>query len=322
MKAVFFPRYVNDELARVVNDIPGVSFVIARDAEELARALPGAEFLIIGNRAYDERVARTVRKAGTALRLIQFSTSGVERGLQFGLPQGVAVASAPGVKAQSVAEHAMALVLADFRRIQDAEKAREAQQWRRAEINDYCLNLEESTVVIFGLGAIGREIARKAKAFDARIIAISSSARVGPTIDEVADRAKLREILPSADILVLSAPSVPETFHLIGEAELRAMKKTALLVNISRGDLVDEEALTRALREGWIRAAAVDVAEVEPLPPGHPLWQLPNIMITPHIAGSGPGGYVRFREIFLENVKRIGARQDPLHAVRPQAAGA
>ena len=117
MKAIFVPRYENDELARIAGDVPSVNFVIARNAEQIARELPGTEFLIIGNRAYDRRVAEVVCTSGTALRLIQFSTSGVERGLQFGLPRGVPVASAPGVKAQSVAEHAMALILADFRRL-------------------------------------------------------------------------------------------------------------------------------------------------------------------------------------------------------------
>ncbi len=319
VKGIFVPRYENDELARIADDVPGVSFVIARNAEHIARELPGADFLIIGNRAYDRGVADVVCAAGTSLRLIQFSTSGVERGFQFGLPKGVPVASAPGVKAQSVAEHAMALILANFRCLRDADKAQAAETWQRAALNDRCLNLEESALVIFGLGLIGQDIARKAKAFDARVIAISSSAKIGPNVDEVFPRSELMQVLPRADVLVLAAPSVPETYRLIGEAELRQMKKTAVLVNISRGELVDEPCLIRALRQGWIRAAAVDVADVEPLPTGHSLWALPNVTITPHIAGSGPGGYPRFREIFVENVKRIAANQPPLHAVTAAA---
>ena len=125
---------------------------------------------------------------------------------------------------------------------------------------------------------------------------------------------QLREALSRADFVVLVVPVTPETRRLVGESELRAMRSTAYLINIARASVVDEEALVRALREDWIAGAALDVFEEEPLPPASPLWALPNVIITPHIAGE-PADYARrVADVFVDNAVRF-RRGEPLRNV-------
>ena len=307
MNAIFMPLYKNDALLKVIDAFPELSFSVAATPEDLERQIGAAEILVTNNRVYDETVGRIVCGQGTALRWIQFSTSGVERGLKYGLPRGIPVCNAAGVKAPTVAEHAFTLLLASVRRLRDMEAARGRRIWARHEINPLVRSLEGATLVIVGLGAIGQEIARKAKAFDMYVIAVTREGRPGPTVDEVAPRTRLREVLARADVVALSAPSTTDNFHMIGAGELASMKREAVLLNISRGELIDEAALIRALKEGSIAGAALDVTEVEPLPPDSELWTLSNVLISPHVAGSGSDGLIRFLKIFGENLRRYKA---------------
>jgi phosphoglycerate dehydrogenase-like enzyme len=125
-----------------------------------------------------------------------------------------------------------------------------------------------------------------------------------PGVDAVYHPDRLLEVLPSADFVVLAPPLTRETYHMIGERELRAMRETAFLVNVGRGKLIDEAALVRASKEGWIGGAGLDVFETEPLPADSPLWGLPNVIVTPHYAGASPRYYERALPIFLENLRR------------------
>ncbi|MDF2114533.1 D-2-hydroxyacid dehydrogenase [Roseiarcaceae bacterium H3SJ34-1] len=314
-KIVFVPRYRSDEFLR-----PGDSWldyrpVIANSPQELADELPDADVLVVGNRSYDADLAGIVRQRGTSLRLIQFSTSGLERGLRFGLPDGVTVACAPGVKASSVAEHALALILADFRRLRPAADAQARLAWDRAGLNEQCRNLEDAVVLVIGMGAIGQDVARKLKAFDAEVIGINRSPKACPHADKVIGLGDLDLYLPKADVVVLCAPAHAENIGLINRARLRLMQPRSLLVNVARGELIDERALVEALQNNWIRAAALDVAEEEPPADNSPLWSLPTATLTPHIAGSGKGGYNRFRSLLLENLQRLSAGETLLHTI-------
>jgi phosphoglycerate dehydrogenase-like enzyme len=178
-----------------------------------------------------------------------------------------------------------------------------------------------ATVVIVGFGAIGREIARKAKAFDMRTVIVSRNGETGPNVDEVFPRSALVQVLPRADALVLCVPVDDDTIHLIRRRELAAMRPDAILVNVGRGELIDEPALIAALKEGGIGGAALDVAETEPLPRDNELWDLPNILISPHVAGSGKDGYGRFKEIFDENLRRFRKGLPLVHTVRGHPPG-
>jgi D-2-hydroxyacid dehydrogenase (NADP+) len=314
-KVLFVPRYRNDEFLRPGDTWPGYRPVIVNSLQELANELPGADVLVVGNRSYDADLAEIVRQQGASLRLIQFSTSGLERGLRFGLPTGVSVACAPGVKAASVAEHALALILSDFRCMRPAADAQARLAWDRAGLNERCRNLEEAVVLIIGMGAIGQDVARKLKAFDANVIGVNRSSKKSPHADAVVGLDELDMYLPKADVVVLCAPAHTENIGLISRARLRLMKPSSLLVNIARGELIDEIALIEALQGNWIRAAALDVAEEEPPAANSLLWSLPTVTLTPHIAGSGKGGYGRFRSLLLDNLQRLSAGEALLHAI-------
>ena len=175
--------------------------------------------------------------------------------------------------------------------------------------------LEGATLVIVGFGAIGQEIARKAKAFDMRVITVTRAGRPGPTVDQAVKREQLHEVLPQADAVVLCLPVEPDTIRLFGDAEFARMKRDALFINVGRGDLVDEDALVRALAAKRIGGAALDVTMVEPLPKDSPLWTFENVLISPHSAGCGKDGSERFNAIFAENLRRYQAGEPLLGVV-------
>jgi phosphoglycerate dehydrogenase-like enzyme len=158
---------------------------------------------------------------------------------------------------------------------------------------------------LIGLGAVGEKTAQKAKGLNMRVLGVRRHpGRSTPWIDRVYEPENLMEMLPQADWVVITAPLTPETKGMIGERELRALKKSACIINISRGPVIQEQALIQALREGWIAGAGLDVFEEEPLPDSSLLWDMENVIITGHYAGGTPHFLDRLMEIFLENLRR------------------
>jgi phosphoglycerate dehydrogenase-like enzyme len=167
--------------------------------------------------------------------------------------------------------------------------------------------LDSKTVGIIGLGDIGRETARLAKAFGMNVIAIRRSAHKesrAKYVDTLLPPGGLHQLLINSDFVVLSVPLTPATANMIGEAELRLMKPGAYLINIARGGLIDEPALIRALNEKWISGVALDVFAKEPLPADSPLWEMPNVIFSPHIAGDMEDYVLRATKLFCENLRR------------------
>jgi phosphoglycerate dehydrogenase-like enzyme len=160
---------------------------------------------------------------------------------------------------------------------------------------------------VFGRGAIGRELVRKLKAFDARVIAVSRTTAHADDLVAVYPRERMREALAEADAVVVCTAGDESSFHLIGAAEIATMKPSALVVNVARGEIIDEAALIAALQEGRLAGAGLDVNEVEPLPPESPLWDMPNVVLSPHVAGGGSTGYAMHRKLFEQNLKRLRA---------------
>lgn len=307
MKGIYNPFFKNEGIGKIIHDYPEIEFETVMSAAELERAIDGADILIANNRSYDEGIARVLKEKGSSLKWIQFSTAGIERAIKFGLPPGVPVCCAAGIKGRTVAEHTMALLLALYRQFRAMEAARKRREWARHELNHLTRTVEGETLVLVGFGHIGQEIARKAKAFDMHVVTITRAGGVGPTVDEAYTRDKLHEVLPRADALVLATATDSSTIGMIGAKELALMKPSAVLLNMGRGELVDEPALIDALRSKRIHAAALDVTEIEPLPPESPLWDLDNVLISPHVSGTGKDGYARFKEIFHENYRRFRA---------------
>jgi phosphoglycerate dehydrogenase-like enzyme len=172
--------------------------------------------------------------------------------------------------------------------------------------------LGEQTIGIIGLGHIGRRVAQLAAAFGMRVLATRRSTRSGdtdPDVDRLYPLSQLHELLHQCDYVVLAVPLTPETELLIGEAELRAMQPHTYLVNIARGRIIDEQALIRALREGWIGGAGLDVAAEEPLPADSPLYSMPNVILTPHISGVSVHYEQRLAALFADNLQRYRSGQ-------------
>ena len=167
--------------------------------------------------------------------------------------------------------------------------------------------LRSKTVGIVGLGSIGKDVARLAKAFDMRVVALRKSVkRVARSryVDIMLPSKQLPVLLAQSDFVVLTLPLTPETENLIGERELRTMKSTAYLINVARGGIIDEDILIRALSENWIAGAGLDTFVTEPLPPDSRLWDLTNVILSPHIAGRVPNIDVPVTELFCENLRR------------------
>ena len=244
-----------------------------------------------------------VRRAAS-LRWIQGFGAGVDELL--GLPslsRDVIVTSMAGLSATPVAEAALTALLTQFRRVPDAVRNQDARRW--APIVSRLL--AGATVGIVGLGAIGTALALRCRALGMRVVGFSATVGERPEFDAVLARASLAERAGECDALVLSAAFSPETRHVVNAAVLQAMKPGAVLVNVARGDLIDEPALLAALRAGTLGGVALDVFAAEPLPPDHPLWAVPRVSITAHSAGRYDRYVADAAGVFATNAVRYAA---------------
>jgi phosphoglycerate dehydrogenase-like enzyme len=251
------------------------------------------------------------------LKWIQLTSAGADRLLNSGfIEQGITVTTVSGLHATPIGEFVLSAILMFAKGAPGYVRAQLRHEWTRFAPSE----LYGKTVGIVGMGHIGTEVGRLAKAFGCRVLATTRSAterHSTPEADDVMPAAELHRLLAESDYVVLSMPLTAETRGMIGEAELRAMKPTAVLVNIARGAVVVEEALMRALREGWIAGAALDVFEKEPLPPDSPLWDMENVLVTPHISGGTEIYNQRAVTIFTDNLHRYLAGEPLLNVVDP-----
>ncbi len=242
-----------------------------------------------------------------------------------------------GLHAINIAEHVFAVVLSWFHRIPRMLEWQQRGQWPSSAERSSLFVADElsgKTMSIVGYGSIGRQIARLADAFGMRVIAMQRGTDhrdhgflfpgLGDPEGVLPDRyyapAQLHDMLSESDVVVIAVPLTPETRGLFDDAALRAMKSTALLVNVARGDICNEVALVRALEEKRIAGAALDVFHQEPLPADHLLWRLPNVFISPHSAGLTPQYDERAATIFEENLRRYLAGK-PLYNVVDKTYG-
>ncbi len=217
--------------------------------------------------------------------------------------RGIPVGHTPGVLTDAVADLTWALILAVARGIFPAARdAREGRWglWHATRWLGY--DLVGRTLGIVGMGQIGQAVARRAAGFQMRVLYTSRTPKPAVEAELNARRVDLDTLLAESDVVSLHVPLTPETRGLIGEAQLRRMKPTAILINMARGAVVDTAALLRALREGWIAGAGLDVTDPEPLPADHPLYQLPNVVITPHIGSATYGTRRAMAELAVENL--------------------
>lgn len=217
-----------------------------------------------------------------------------------------------------IAEFVIALVLHVTKQLPKFGRDQANHEWSPPETVD---QVEGRTVGIVGAGSIGGEIARRCRALGMRVIGVRRhSDRPAEHFDEVMSVERLPELLASSDFVVLAAPSTPQTHGMIGAAQLRAMRPTAYLINIARGALIVEADLAQALREGWIAGACLDAHVNEPLKKDSPMWDLPNVFITPHSAFRSPYGIERSLNEFKANLERY-LRGEPLRDLLDVSAG-
>jgi phosphoglycerate dehydrogenase-like enzyme len=282
----------------------GVASFEVRDRGELDRRIGEADVLVVSGLWQDGLLA----KAGK-LAYIQSIGAGTDQFPRERLAErGIRLASAQGVNARAVAEHAMALILALARKLPQARDHQAKKVWR-GMIGDITRREDElggKTLLVIGLGGIGGRLARLAKAFDLRVIGIRKNpAAGGDGADAVHGIEALHRLLPEADFVALTCPLTRETEKLIDATALRAMRSTAYLVNVARGRVVDEAALTAALVERHIAGAALDVTAEEPLPPSSPLWEMEQVLITPHTAGETRRYEDNVLDLLEENLDRL-----------------
>ena len=301
---LFNPHGRQDEFEALAPSFPALELRYANDAGELAAKLPGADILITTNRVYTPDNAALIRDRGAALRWIAFLTSGIDKAQSSGFPGGCIVTNVAGLRAFAVAEQAFALMLGLVRRVRETEAARAKAFWTRDETTPRLDNLTGRHMVIVGTGAIGQDIARKAKAFDMRVTGISRATNPLANFDALRPRSQLVDAAREADVLVMAALYDDTTHHMISREVIKALGPKSMVVNIARGLLIDETALVEALVAGRIGGAGLDVMEEEPLPAASPLWTLDNVMISPHIGGAGSKGTgATHGSMFADNLK-------------------
>lgn len=321
MRIVYWARLqiARQEIIAALQAMPGVQLQVTASLQETLQALPGADGLVLvhGPQSEAQQVLALLRAKENTVRWMHFISAGREGYEELGWPPGVTVTYAGGGVSPAVAEHAMALLLALGRRVPEMVSIVMARRsFDRTLVAPRARSLEGATLAIVGYGHIGRELAKRARAFDMRILAVARSPRRDEFVDEAFPLERLRDALAQADAVVLAIALTPETTHLLGDAEFAACKPGALLVNVARGGVVDQAALARALASGRLGAAGLDVTEPEPLPPGDPLWDAPNVLISPHFAGSGsPRSVQRLAAGVADNLRRLMAGEPLQHVV-------
>lgn len=307
------------EVQRLRAEFPQHTFTRADSDDETLQAIPSADV------AFSSRITQPHLAAAPRLRWIHSPAAGVGAMLfPEMLSSPVVMTNSRGNSSVTIAEHVIAVTLSLLRNLPLAQRRQTERVWAQNEFDAGATirTLRGARVLVVGLGSIGSETARLAVAFGAEVVGL----RRRPELDgpdgmiSVLSPASLHHELPRADAVILSAPQTSQTRHLIGDRELFLMKPDAILVNVSRGKLVDEAALVRALGGGRLRGAALDVFEHEPLDAASPLWGRPDVLITPHVSGFHAGYWPEATRLFAENLRRFVAGQ-PLENLVDKHAG-
>lgn len=302
---------------KIRNVSPRVNVYQSDDEKEILRLIKDTEILF----AHD--LSREMFLAARKLKWIQTKYVGVDELLYPEVVESdVIITNASGVNSVAVAEHVIGLMLCLSRKLHYFIRNQPEKRWKTSDMN-LPLQLEElsgKTLGIIGVGKIGGEIAKKAKCLGMKVLATrrNSYAPASEHIDRLVPIEKLKELLAWSDFVVIQLPLTRDTEGIIGEDELRSMKSTAYLINASRGKVVREDKLIQALKERWIAGAGLDTFAVEPLPESSPLWDIKNVIITPHVAGSArltPQYADRLVEIFCENLKRFLSNQNLINVI-------
>jgi phosphoglycerate dehydrogenase-like enzyme len=282
--------------------------------DDLLAALADAEVMLTLNAPLD------LPRLAPKLRWIQAMGSGVGQFVASNLPGGaITLTNAAGVGAAPIAEWVVGRVLQVYKRFDEHAAQQQRHEWTEA----LGALLEGRTALVVGLGAIGSAVAVRLRAFGVHTIGVKRSYTIGmtdPSVDELIGPDELLATLPRAHVVVVAAPGTAANENLFDQTAFAAMRRGALFVNVARGTLVDEGALISALESGHLRAAAIDVAREEPLPAESPLWDAPNLAVSPHSSASADRYLERVVDLFADNLARY-VRGEPLRNVVDLAGG-
>jgi phosphoglycerate dehydrogenase-like enzyme len=314
-----FPAFPRVKAQQLQEEFSTTQVTLAENLEQRRAALADAEVVFSVRFSPDDlRVAKR-------LKWLQLSSAGATHVL---FPEMIAsdviVTNSRGLYGVPIAEHLIGMMIILARQLHTAYRFQLEGKWPREEMfarSPTFLELHGSTAGIIGLGDIGLAVAERAKALGMRVLASKRHVGARPAcVDELLGTDGLSYLLRESDFVIIAAPLTPETQGLIGEAELRAMKPTAYIFNVGRGAILQEAVLVRALKEGWIAGAGLDVTEVEPLPQESELFRLPNVVLTPHYSGLRPNYWDHAVEIFRANLVKF-LRGEPLDKVVDKRSG-
>lgn len=304
---VLVPPYVVADTAPLLADAirerePDLDLVHAEDDEAMLAAAPDAEVVVTS------RIPDDLLEAAERLEWVQALSAGYDFiDLEALEQRGTALTTVSGIHAKPIGQQVMGYLLYFARRFDKAVAQQADREWDRYLAGE----LGDATVGIVGVGAIGGQVAEYCQAFDAEVLGVKrDTSEVPDGVDELYGPAELNSVLEECDYLVIACPLTDETKGLIDAAALSTLDQNAVLVNIARGEIVDEAAMTEALRAGELRGAGLDVFSEEPLSAESPLWDMENVLVTPHTAGSTPHYWERAADLFVENLRRYRAGED------------
>ncbi|MEO8025194.1 MAG: D-2-hydroxyacid dehydrogenase [Bryobacteraceae bacterium] len=305
---------------KMLDRLPSDADVRIRNSpEEAAAEAPNADVVL--SCAFDHKLFHAVLPHATKARWIHSLSAGVEGLMSPALAAHPApLTNARGAFRRSLAEFAIGGALYFAKEMPRLLRQQREKLW---DTNFTPVELHDATMGVVGYGEIGRACAERAHAFGTKILALRrrpEQSASDPIVSASFRPDQLLEMLPQCDYVVIAAPNTADTKQMIGERELAAMKPTAVLINVGRGTIVDEGALIRALQEKRLKGAVLDVFAKEPLPPESPLWDLDNVLISPHCADRTPGWIEGALEVFMENFERF-VKGEPLKNVVDKHAG-
>jgi phosphoglycerate dehydrogenase-like enzyme len=316
MQAIVPEALIETVQARVQGLHQPIEIVAVTKDGEAEADLSQAEALFrtdLSSAGYDR-----VLEAAPRLRWIHTASAGVEELLtEIIRSRNIVLTNSAGVHAVPIAEWVMHVLLMIVKRARHMLAAQQARRWDTSGTFD---ELTDKTLTILGIGGLGRAIAKRASAFDMRIWGVNRSGQPVELVERLVSDEHWRDLLPETDFLVITVPLTKKTYHMIGAHELVLLRPSAWLINVARGAVIDEAALVAALQAGTIAGAALDTFEQEPLPPESPLWELPNVIISPHHSGSSPRTTERVVELFIDNLQRF-VRGEELRNVVDLAEG-
>ncbi len=284
-------------LKTLQEEFPTVSFTIEENLADNTEEVRNADIIVTFGFDFSEQIARQAE----SLKWVQALTAGVDN-----LPQAelqrkdIMVTTVKGIHGIPMAEHVMGFILSFSRGLVTFRANQLQKEWKRKVS---VVEIYDKTLGIVGVGSIGQEIAKRAKAFGMKAVGINNSGGPVDYVDQVMTLDQLPSLLKESDYVVVTLPLTQATYQLFKEEQFKLMKKEAYFLNLARGNVVDENALIKAIESKEIAGAALDVFETEPLPEDSPLWEMENVIITPHLAAISPQYNKRAMEVFRKNLR-------------------